>query len=83
MTYKYFITEEWNESDQLPHGGRTSHVDALGLCSVKDINETKKWMEAYSPFDYIDTMEYDTKDEYENMLTTLEGLGAKINRKES
>jgi len=80
---KWFITEEWNESDQLPYGRRTSHVDALGLCSVKDIEETRGFMERYSPFDYIDTMTYDTKEEYEKMLETLEANGSEIHRCET
>ena len=80
---KWFITEEWDESDQLPHGRRTSHVDALGLCSEKDIETAKDFMERYSPFDYIDSMTYDTKEEYERMLTILEENGSTINRKDA
>ena len=82
MDNKWFITEEWNASDQLEYGRRRSFVCALGLCSVKDINEYKGCMEKYSPFDYIDTMEYDTKEEYENMLATLENNGSIVKRSE-
>lgn len=82
MAKKYFITEEWNESDMLPHGRRTSHVDAFGKTSESDIETLKDYMERYSPFDYVDSMEYDTKDEYEAMLRRLESLGATINRKD-
>ena len=39
MAKMYFITEEWNESDHLPYGMRTSHVDALCLC----LKRTSKW----------------------------------------
>ena len=80
---KWFITEEWDESDQLPHGRRTSHVDALGLCSEKDIEMTCEFMERYSPFDYIDSMTYDTKEEYERMMTILEENGSVINRNDA
>ena len=79
----YFITEEWNESDKLPHGRRTSHVDALGLCSEKDIEMACEFMERYSPFYYIDSMTYDTKEEYERMLTILEENGSVINRNDA
>ena len=80
---KWFITEEWNESDQLPYGRRTSHVDALGLCSEKYIETAKDFMERHSPFDYIDIMTYDTKEEYERMLTILEENGSVINRNDA
>ena len=80
---KWFITEEWDESDQLPHGRHTSHVDAFGLCSEKDIETAKDFMERYSPFDYIEIMTYDTKEEYERMLTILEENGSTINRKDA
>ena len=80
---KWFITDEWNESDQLPNGRRTSHVDALGLCSEKDIETAQDFMERYSPFDYIDIMTYDAKEEYERMLTILEENGSTINRKDA
>ena len=83
MAKMYFITEEWDESDQLPHGRRTSHVDAFGLCSEKDIETVCQFMERYSPFDYIDSMTYDTKEEYERMLTILEENGSMINRKDA
>ena len=83
MANMYFITEEWDESDQLPHGRRTSHVDALGLCSENDIETTCEFMERYSPFDYIDSMTYDTKEEYERMLTILEENGSVINRNDA
>ena len=83
MAKMYFITEEWNESDQLPYGRRTSHVDALGMCSEKDIETAQDCMERYSPFDYIDSMTYDTKEEYERMLTILEENGSTINRKDA
>jgi hypothetical protein len=80
---KWFITEEWNESDQLQHGRRTSHVDALGLCSEKDIETAQDFMERYSPFDYIDSMTYDTEEEYERMLTILEQNGSTIKRNDA
>ena len=83
MAKMYFITEEWNESDNLPYGRRTSHVDALGLCSEKDIETAQDFMERYSPFDYIDIMTYDTKEEYERMLTILEENGSTINHKDA
>ena len=83
MAKMYFITEEWNESDHLPYGRRTSHVDALGLCSEKDIEIACEFMKRYSPFDYIDSMTYDTKEEYERMLTILENNGSTINRKDA
>ena len=40
-------------------------------------------MEKYSPFDYIDIMTYDTKEEYERMLTILEENGSIINRNDA
>ena len=83
MAKMYFITEEWDESDQLPHGRRTSHVDALGLCSENDIETVCQFMERYSPFDYIDSMTKETKEEYERMLTILEENGSMINRKDA
>ena len=83
MAKMYFITEEWNESDHLPYGRRTSHVDALGLCSEKDIETAQDFMERYSHFDYIDSMTYDTKEEYERMLAILENNGSTINRKDA
>ena len=83
MAKMYFITEEWDESDNLQYGRRTSHVDALGLCSEKDIEMACEFMERYSPFDYIDSMTYDTKEEYERMLTILEENGSTINRNDA
>lgn len=83
MTKKYFITEEWNEGDQLAYGRRRSRVVAYGLMSTKDIKNVEYYMDRFSPYDYIDTMTYDTKEEYEKMLTTLEDNGSEINRDES
>ena len=83
MEYKWFITEEWNEGDQLAYGRRRSRVEAYGLVSTKDIKEVKFYMERYSPYDYIDTMTYNTKDEYEKMLETLEANGSEIHRCET
>lgn len=83
MTKKYFITEEWNEGDQLACGRRRSRVVAYGLMSTKDIKNVEYYMDRFSPYDYIDTMTYDTKEEYEKMLTTLEENGSEINRDES
>ena len=80
MEYKWFITEEWNEGDQLAYGRRRSRVEAYGLQATKDIKNVKWYMERYSPYDYTDTMEYDTKEEYENMLETLEVNGSEIHR---
>lgn len=80
MEYKWFITEEWNEGDQLAYGRRRSRVQAYGLQATKDIKSVKWYMERYSPYDYTDTMEYDTKEEYEQMLTTLETNGSEITR---
>lgn len=79
---KWFITEEWNESDQLPHGRRTSNVDAYGLRCESFIEVYCDSMERYSPYDYIDRMTYDTQEEYENMLKILEENGSKIKRNE-
>ena len=80
---KWFITEEWNEGDQLAYGRRRSMVEAYGLVSTKDIKEVRFCMERYSPYDYIDTMTYDTKEEYEKMLETLEANGSEIHRCET
>jgi len=80
MEYKWFITEEWNEGDQMAHGRRRSRVQAYGLQATKDIKNAKWYMERYSPYDYTDTMEYDTKEEYEKMLETLEANGSEITR---
>ena len=51
--------------------------------SEKDIEMACEFMERYSPFDYIDSMTYDTKEEYERMLTILEENGSTINRKDA
>ena len=80
MKKKWFITEEWNESDQLPHGRRTSKVNAYGLCYLYDIRNTAGCMNRYSHYDYVDSMTYDTREQYENMLKTLEENGSVINR---
>lgn len=75
---KYFLTEEWNESDILPHGRCTCHVTAYGLMSKRRISELKFCMNRYSPYDYVDSSEFKTKDEYESHLKIAEENGGTI-----
>lgn len=75
---KYLITMEWNESDILPHGRCTSHVTAYGLMSSRQRSEIKYCMDRYSPYDYVDSSEFDTEREYKNMIETLKDNGSTI-----
>ena len=77
---KWFITEEWNESDILPHGRCTAHVTAYGLMSKRRISELKFCMNRYSPYDYVDSDEFKTEQEYEHHLQVLQDNGATIER---
>lgn len=74
----YLITEEWDESDQLPNGGRTSYVYAHGNVSRRQAKKIVADMEAYSPHDYVDSMEFETKKAYDEKLIQLENLGGSI-----
>jgi hypothetical protein len=75
---KYFITEEWNESDQLPHGRRTSLVTAYGKMPLKRIKAITDGMERYSPYDYVDDMVCDDENAYKRQLIILEENGSTI-----
>ena len=70
----YLITEEWDESDQLPNGGGTSYVYAHGNVSRRQAKKIVADMEAYSPHDYVDSMEYETKKEYDAVTTSSTDL---------
>lgn len=74
----YFITTEWNESDILPHGRCTCNVTAYGLMSKRRIEELKYMMNRYSPYDYVDSSVFKTKEEYESQLKTIEENGGTI-----
>ena len=75
---KYFITIEWDDSDILPRGRCTSHVAAYGLISSRQRSEIKHFMNRYSPFDYVDSNEYETESDYKDMLETLKNNGSTI-----
>jgi len=75
---KYFVTEEWNESDILPYGRCTAHVTAYGLMTKRRISELKYAMNCYSPYDYADSQEFDTKESYESYLKRVEENGGTI-----
>jgi len=69
--HKFFFTEEWDE------GGR-NHVAAYGLCKRKEIDSIVEQMERYSPYDYVDSVECDTEEDYKSRLQARINDGAEV-----
>lgn len=74
----YFFTQEWNESDILPHGRCTAKVTEYGFKTEKEINEIVYYMERYSPYDYVDHYKDKNEEAYRRQIEILRDNGAEI-----
>ena len=68
---KYLFTEEWDE-------GGVNHVTAYGNRKRSEINEICDQMDRYSPYDYVDSVECETEEEYNQYLQARIDNGAEV-----
>ena len=69
--YKYLFTEEWDE------GGKV-HVAAYGKIKRSEIDDILEQQEKYSPYDYVDSVETDSEEEYNQYLQVRIDNGAEV-----
>lgn len=68
---RYLFTEEWDEGSKV-------HVYAYGLLLQNEIDNIVGQMERYSPYDYVDYLTCDTKQEYDSCLQCRIDNGSEI-----